>query len=45
VGIFGNGHAMFFERNNVQIADLISKWLKKNRLDKSGKQDDDDHHH
>jgi len=34
VGIFGNGHAMFFERNNVQIADLISQWLKENGLDK-----------
>jgi pimeloyl-ACP methyl ester carboxylesterase len=34
VGIFGNGHGMFFERNNVQIADLISEWLKSNGLDK-----------
>jgi pimeloyl-ACP methyl ester carboxylesterase len=34
VGIFGNGHALFFERNNVQIADLISEWLKSNGLDK-----------
>ena len=34
VGLFGNGHGMFFERNNVQIADLISQWLKDNGLDK-----------
>jgi hypothetical protein len=33
VGLFGNGHAMFFERNNVQIADLISQWFKDNGLD------------
>jgi hypothetical protein len=34
VGLFGNGHGMFFERNNVQIADLISQWFKDNGLDK-----------
>ena len=49
IGIHGNSHVMMLEENNVQIADIVSKWLKKNRLDKGGKDnrhddDDDDHH-
>lgn len=28
VGIHGNGHMMFMERNNLQIADqVVMKWL------------------
>jgi hypothetical protein len=34
VGIFGNTHALMLDQNNVQIADLISQWLKDNGLDK-----------
>jgi hypothetical protein len=48
IGIRGNSHVMMLEENNAQIADIVSKWLKKNRLDKSKSNhddDDDDHHH
>jgi hypothetical protein len=34
VGIFGNTHALMLDQNNVQIADLISQFLKDNGLDK-----------
>jgi hypothetical protein len=47
IGIRGNSHVMMLEENNAQIADIVSKWLKKNRLDKSKSNhgdDDDDHH-
>ena len=37
MGILGNSHVMMLEENNAQIADLVSKWLKKNRLDKGAK--------
>ena len=28
VGIYGNTHFLFADLNNVQIADLIEKWMK-----------------
>jgi pimeloyl-ACP methyl ester carboxylesterase len=34
IGIYGNTHYIFRDKNNVQVADLVSKWLKKKRLDK-----------
>jgi hypothetical protein len=34
LGIFGNSHIMMLEENNVQIADLVSKFLNENGLDK-----------
>lgn len=34
VGIFGNTHALMLDQNNVQIADLVSQFLKDNGLDK-----------
>ena len=34
IGIHGNGHFMFFDRNNIQIADLASQWLRERGLDK-----------
>jgi hypothetical protein len=33
VGIFGNTHFSFADLNNVQIADLLSQWLKEKGLD------------
>jgi pimeloyl-ACP methyl ester carboxylesterase len=30
VGIFGNAHVFVVEKNNIEIADLIIDWLKKN---------------
>jgi hypothetical protein len=47
IGIRGNSHVMMLEENNDQVADVVSKWLKKNRLDKSksNHDDDDDDHH
>ncbi len=32
-GITGNSHFLFAERNNVQLADLLSAWLKEKGLD------------
>ena len=32
-GIKGNSHFLFAEKNNVQLADLLSAWLKEKRLD------------
>lgn len=29
VGIHGNGHMMFMENNNIEIAELIQKWIVK----------------
>lgn len=40
VGVRGNTHFPMSDLNNVKIADLLSSWLRKKRLDK-----DDDHHH
>jgi pimeloyl-ACP methyl ester carboxylesterase len=34
VGIRGNSHVMMLERNNVQIADLVSQFLRKTRLNR-----------
>lgn len=33
IGIKGNTHFPFSDLNNIQIADLMSEWLKKKRLD------------
>lgn len=32
-GIKGNSHFLFAEKNNVQLADLLSAWLKEKKLD------------
>lgn len=32
-GIKGNSHFLFAEKNNVQLADLLSAWLKEKSLD------------
>ncbi len=29
VGIHGNGHMMFMEKNNIEIAELVEKWIEK----------------
>jgi hypothetical protein len=29
IGIHGNGHMMMLEKNNMQIAELITGWLAK----------------
>lgn len=34
IGIYGNTHFLFQELNNVQLADLLSDWLKEKGLDK-----------
>jgi hypothetical protein len=34
VGIYGNTHFLFAELNNVELADLLSKWLEEKGLDK-----------
>ena len=34
IGIFGNTHFAFSDLNNIQIADLMAKFLKDNKLDK-----------
>lgn len=34
IGVKGNTHFPFSDLNNVEIADLLSKWLKEKRLDK-----------
>lgn len=34
IGIKGNTHFPFSDLNNVEIADLLSKWLKEKKLDK-----------
>ncbi len=39
-GIFGNSHVFVVEKNNLQIADLIIKWLAKNVDDIGGGKDD-----
>ncbi len=33
IGIKGNSHFLFAEKNNVQLADLLSQWLKEKKLD------------
>ncbi|MGL5721026.1 MAG: alpha/beta hydrolase [Brevinema sp.] len=32
IGIYGNTHFLFAEKNNVELADHLSDWLKKNSL-------------
>jgi hypothetical protein len=27
LGVFGNGHMMMIEKNNLQIADIVDTWL------------------
>ena len=47
VGVYGNTHFPFSDLNNVKIADLLSKYLNKNGLDRyprSRDDDDDDGH-
>ncbi len=34
IGIRGNSHFLFSDLNNVQIADLVSEFLKKKHLDR-----------
>jgi hypothetical protein len=34
LGILGNSHVMMLEENNVEVADIVSKFLKDNGLDK-----------
>ncbi len=34
IGIYGNTHFLFAELNNIQLADLLSEWLKEKGLDK-----------
>lgn len=34
IGIFGNGHFMMLEKNNVQIANVVSQFLHENGLDR-----------
>jgi hypothetical protein len=29
VGIRGNGHMLMIEKNNLEIADFIAKWVEK----------------
>jgi hypothetical protein len=33
IGIYGNTHFSFSDINNIQIADLLSRWLSENHLD------------
>lgn len=33
IGIHGNSHFSFTDKNNLQIADIMSSWLHRNRLD------------
>lgn len=33
VGIKGNSHFLFAEKNNKQLADMLSEWFKENKLD------------
>jgi len=37
VGIHGNTHFSFADVNNLEIADLFSRWLHEKKLDKRGK--------
>jgi hypothetical protein len=36
IGVYGNTHFAFSDLNNVQIADLLSDFLKSKGLDKRG---------
>lgn len=37
VGLHGNTHFSFADRNNVQVADLLSQWLHQKGLDRRGR--------
>ena len=37
VGLHGNTHFSFADRNNVQVADLLSQWLHEKGLDRKGR--------
>ena len=48
LGIRGNSHMFMLDKNNLQIADLVMKWIDKNVKSKNGgnnHDDDDDHGH
>jgi pimeloyl-ACP methyl ester carboxylesterase len=48
LGIFGNSHMLMLDKNNLQIADLILKWIDRNvkyKVKGGGHDDDDDDHH
>src|SRR5262249_40870222 len=34
IGIRGNSHFSFTDKNNIEIADLLSDWLRRKKLDK-----------
>ena len=36
IGIYGNTHFAFSDLNNVEVADQLSVWLKRKRLDEYG---------
>jgi hypothetical protein len=36
-GVFGNTHFPFSDLNSVEVADLLSEWLKEKRLDRRGR--------
>jgi len=38
VGIHGNGHMMMIEKNNLEVADVIARWLAKTAPPKSSRQ-------
>jgi pimeloyl-ACP methyl ester carboxylesterase len=44
IGIFGNTHFMFSDTNHVQIADLMSQFLRDTGLDRRTEHKDDNHH-
>lgn len=35
IGIYGNSHAPFADKNNNEVADLLEKYFKEKNLDKS----------
>jgi hypothetical protein len=43
-GLYGNTHFAFADLNNVQVADLMSKYLHQKGLDKRGGEDRNDEH-
>lgn len=46
LGIRHNSHMFMFDTNNLQIAELMRKWIDKNvKWKKKGRDDDDDDHH
>ena len=45
LGIYGNSHMIMLDKNNLQIADLILKWIDKNVKYKHGHSGDHHDHH